>query len=422
MFWTKAFIPTLKEAPQGVEAISHKLLLRAGLVRMLTSGVYYYLPLGLKVLKRIEQIIRDELNNIGAQELFLSCLQPLELWRKTGRDKDLAQTMIRFTDRRGREMCLGPTHEEVITDLVSSHIFSYRQLPLVLYQIQTKFRDEIRPRFGIIRACEFIMKDAYSFDRDKRGLDINYQLMYDAYSRIFKRCGLDFVISEADPGVMGGELSHEYMVPAEKGEDTILYCENCKYAKPLDINCKEDKCPKCQTEFRKQQTIEVGHIFQLGTKYSKSQNATFIDENGDKQFIVMGCYGIGVSRLIAAIIEQNHDSNGIIWPISVSPFDIQILPLKATNKKIMKLALRYYKTLKKYGCEVLIDDRDESAGIKFKDADLIGSSLILILGEKNLEKNKIEIKIRRTGELLKVNTASAVNKLRQLIKRSNRTN
>jgi len=417
MYWTKTLIPTLKEAPQGAEAISHKLLLRAGLVRMLTAGVYSYLPLGLKVLGRIENIIREELNNIGAQELFLSCLQPLELWKKTGRDKDMAQTMIRFTDRRGREMCLGPTHEEVITDLTSNHICSYRQLPLVLYQIQTKFRDEIRPRFGIIRACEFIMKDAYSFDRDKKGLNINYKLMYDAYYRIFTRCGLNFVITEADPGVMGGDLSHEYMVPAESGEDIILHCKRCKYTKAATTNHKEDTCPKCQGVFEQQQAIEIAHIFQLGTKYSKAQNATFIDEKGNKQFIIMGCYGIGVSRLIAAIIEQNHDSDGIIWPSSVSSLDVHILPLQVANKKIMKLALKYYQTLKKYGYEVLIDDRDETAGIKFKDADLIGSPLILILGEKNLEKNKVDIKIRRDGKILKIDTGSVVSKLRQLIKR-----
>ena len=416
MYLTKTFIPTLKEVPQGVEAISHKLMLRAGLVRMLTSGVYSYLPLGLKVLKKIEDIIRDEMNAIEAQELFLPCLQPLELWKKTGRDKDMDQIMIRFTDRRGREMCLGPTHEEVITDLVKNHVSSYRQLPLVLYQIQTKFRDEIRPRFGIIRACEFIMKDAYSFDRDKKGLGVNYKLMYDAYRRIFERCGLDFIISEADSGVMGGDISHEYMVPAQNGEDAILCCESCKYAKSVDVNSKEKKCPKCQGKFIKKQVLEVGHIFQLGTKYTKAQDATFIDENGNKQFISMGCYGIGVSRLIAAIIEQNHDSHGIIWPGSVSPFSVQIIPLKITNDKIMQLALKYYETLEKCGYEVLIDDRDESAGVKFKDADLIGTPLMLILGEKNIEKNEVEIKIRKSGEVLKINTDAAVDKLRELIK------
>jgi len=419
MYRTKIFIPTLKETPQGAEAVSHKLLLRAALVRMLTAGVYCYLPLGLKVLDKIKAIIREELNSIGAQELLLSCLQPLELWKKTGRDKDMAQTMIRFMDRRGREMCLGPTHEEVITDLVSKHISSYRQLPLVLYQIQTKFRDEIRPRFGVIRACEFIMKDAYSFDRDKKGLERNYKLMYEAYCKIFKRCGLDFVVSEADSGVMGGDISHEYMVPAENGEDTVLYCEKCRYAKSADVDSKVDTCPKCQSKFIKKQAIEVGHIFQLGTKYSKAQNATFLDEKGNKQLVIMGCYGIGVSRLIAAIIEQNHDSNGIVWPSSVSPFDIQILPLKATDKKVMKLALSYHDALEKNGYEVLIDDRDESAGIKFKDADLIGSPLIVILGEKNLEKNKVEIKIRRTGKLLRVDTTKAVSQIKQLIKKVN---
>lgn len=416
MYWSQAFIPTIKETPQGVEAISHKLMLRAGLVRMLTSGVYSYLPLGLRVLNNIENIIREEMNSTGAQELFLSCLQPLELWKKTGRDKDLAQTMIRFTDRKNREMCLGPTHEEVITDLVANHVSSYRQLPLMLYQIQTKFRDEIRPRFGVVRACEFIMKDAYSFDRDQQGLEKNYKLMYDAYCRIFQRCGLEFIVTEAESGVMGGDTSHEYMVPAEIGEDIVLKCPKCDYAKSASADYKkEGACPKCNSQFKEQSAIEVGHIFQLGTKYSKSLNAQYLDEQGKQQLIIMGCYGIGVSRLIAAIIEQNNDSDGIIWPGQVSPFDAQIIPLQVANKKLMEVAKKYYDELKKLGYSVLLDDRDESAGVKFKDADLIGIPLSVVLGERNIQGNKVEVKTRRDAKTLKVDIDSALANITELI-------
>ncbi|MBM3251537.1 MAG: proline--tRNA ligase [Candidatus Omnitrophica bacterium] len=417
MLWSKTFIPTLKDAPQDAEATSHKLLLRAGLIRMLTSGVYIYLPLGLMVLKQIESIIREEMNKAGAQELLLSCIQPLDLWKQTGRDKQLADTLIRFQDRRGRNLCLGPTHEEVITDLVKNHISSYRQLPLVLYQIQTKFRDEIRPRFGLIRACEFVMKDAYSFDRDQKGLEKNYKLMLEAYKNIFTRCGLKFLITEADPGIMGGNISHEFMVPAQSGEDIVLYCKKCKFVKTSTDDIKKENCPNCKTELEKKETIEVGHIFQLGTKYSQVQGATYLDEKGKQQTIIMGCYGIGVSRIISAIIEQNHDDNGIIWPQETSPFDVLILPVQMAAKEVSSLAEKYYADLEKEGFRVLLDDRDETAGVKFKDADLIGVPLRMIVGEKNLKKDIIEIKIRKDGKIINVNKDSALSKIKQLMKK-----
>jgi len=312
MKWSNYFIPTLKETPMGTEAVSHQLLLRAGLVHMLTSGVYSYLPLGLKVLKRIEGIIREEMNAAGANELFLPCLHPIDLWKQTGRDEVLADVMIKFNDNKKRPMCLGPTHEEVITNLVKDFVQSYRQLPVTLYQIQTKFRDELRTRFGIVRACEFIMKDAYSFDRDQEGLQKNYDLMYEAYTKIFKRCGLDTVILEADSGAMGGDLSHEFMVPASIGEDVIVNCSACG----LQAGATEEKaegkpCPKCKKEkLTAQVAIELGHIFQLGTKYSAAQGAQFLDEDGKRKPIIMGCYGIGVSRVIAAIIEKHNDEKG----------------------------------------------------------------------------------------------------------------
>ena len=418
MRWSRFFIPTLKETPIGTEAVSHQLLLRAGLINMLTSGVYSYLPLGLRVLNRIENIIREEMNAIGAQELFLPCLQPLDLWKKTGRDKTLAEVMIRFEDKRGKAMCLGPTHEEVITELVKGSVQSYRDLPIVLYQIQTKFRDEIRPRFGIVRACEFIMKDAYSFDRDKKVLEKNYKLMYEAYQKIFKRCGLETVIVEADSGAMGGDVSHEFMVATPIGEDAILSCPSCHHITGILKDLGEGStCPKCKkSKLEKKIAMEIGHIFQLGTKYSQAQGANFLDENGKQQTIIMGCYGIGVSRLIAAIVESHNDTSGIIWPKEVAPFDLEILPVQTKEDGIMDLANQYYDDLKEAGLDVLIDDRDISAGVKFNDADLIGIPLRVTIGKRTFAENKVEIKNRRTNETLVVSKSEAKERIVDILK------
>ncbi|HOU37015.1 MAG TPA: proline--tRNA ligase, partial [Candidatus Omnitrophota bacterium] len=300
MYWTKYFIPTLKETPQEAESVSHQLMLRAGLIRMLMAGVYSYLPLGLRVLNNIQTIIRQEMNAGGAHELLLPALQPVELWQKTGRDKTIADVMLRFTDRKGRNVCLGPTHEEVITDLVADHISSYKQMPLILYQIQTKFRDEMRPRFGLVRCCEFIMKDAYSFDADEAGLDSSYRVMHEAYMRIFKRLGLSCLAVEADSGVMGGNVSHEFMVPAACGEDLVFVCSGCKEPRPYKEGV-DPVCPKCKGPLERVNTIEVGHIFKLGTKYTSMLNANYLNAKGQSLPIVMGCYGIGVSRLIATV-------------------------------------------------------------------------------------------------------------------------
>jgi prolyl-tRNA synthetase len=428
MYWSKAFISTLKETPQEAESLSHKLLLRAGLVRMLMAGAYSYLPLGLRVLENIQKIIRQEMHACGASELLLPALQPLELWQKTGRDKQIGEVMFKFIDRRGRNLVLGPTHEEIITDLVKGQISSYRQLPLVLYQIQTKFRDEIRPRFGLIRACEFIMKDAYSFDQDQAGLDKNYQLMYEAYKRIFFRCGLKTLITEADSGVMGGKVSHEFMAAAPLGEDMVLFCPKCK----LTLACSGEKikdqpgsgrkgeetsnfCPECHIEMTKINTIEVGHIFKLGTKYSQSMQANFSDRSGQLQPLVMGCYGIGVSRLISAIIEQNNDTEGIIWPAGVSPFGIIILPLDVTNQEVMQAANSLYQELKANGWDVLFDDRDERAGVKFKDADLLGIPMQLIISVKTLAQDKIEVKLRIDKKSLLVDRVSILNSVENIL-------
>jgi prolyl-tRNA synthetase len=408
MLWTKTFIPTLKETPQEAESVSHQLLLRAGFIRMLLAGVYSYLPLGFKVLGNIEKIVRQEMDSCGACELLLPALQPQELWVKSGRDKDIKEVMFRFLDRRGRKICLGPTHEEVITDLVKNQIVSYRQLPVILYQIQTKFRDEIRPRFGLVRSCEFIMKDAYSFDKDEAGLDENYKAMHNAYSRIFKRCGLDFLTTEADPGLMGGNVSHEFMVPAKDGEDTVLLCQKCKSTKAFKEG-EAESCPKCDFKCEKINTIEVGHLFKLGTKYTSALGADFIDAGGKKIPIIMGCYGIGVSRLISAVIEQNYDKDGIVWPQELSPYKVIVLPLDVTDKEIMATALDVYKDLENEGIESLLDDRDERAGVKFKDADLLGVSLQIIIGKESLKKNTLELKIRRTHEKI-IETKAAVLK------------
>jgi prolyl-tRNA synthetase len=396
MYWTKAFIPTLKETPQEAESISHKLLLRAGLVRMLMAGAYSYLPLGLRVLENIQKIIRQEMHACGASELLLPTLQPLELWQKTGRDKDIGEVMFKFIDRRGRNVVLGPTHEEIITDLVKGQISSYRQLPLVLYQIQTKFRDEIRPRFGLVRACEFIMKDAYSFDQDEAGLDKNYQLMYAAYQRIFKRCGLTVLITKADSGVMGGKESDEFMVQAAQGEDLILVCKKCNQAKAFNVDSL--LCSQCNLQMEKVNTIEVGHIFKLGIKYSQALGANFADAQGELKSMIMGCYGIGVSRLVSAIIEQNNDAEGIIWPKEVTPYQILILPLDVTHSQIMQEAISLHDRLTSLGFQVLLDDRDERAGVKFKDADLLGIPLQVVIGRNLLLHQTVEIKVRLTKE------------------------
>jgi len=554
MRWSQYFIPTLKEVPAEAEAVSHRLMIRSGLIRKLASGSYTYLPLGLRILKKVENIIREEMDKKGAIELFLPSLQPVELWHESGRYKDLGEDLIKFKDRHNRTMVFGPTHEEVITDLVRGHLRSYRELPITLYQIQTKFRDEVRPRFGVIRSREFIMKDAYSFDRDKSTLDKSYKKMYEAYEAIFKRCGLKAIAVEADTGIMGGDISHEFMVLAESGEDLLAHCLSCGYAasiavarcidvtkgkkikakarplkevdtpcvttiekvggllkvKPVDmvktliyvadekevailirgdheaneakikkylacshlemasedvikkvtggplgfsgpvglkgtrivadnaiknldnfvtgankkdthlINVNLDRdfkvkewadlrmiaegdiCPNCKKKIKIEHAIEMGHVFKLGLKYSKAMKAEFSDEDGKLKPIVMGCYGIGVNRIIAASIELHNDKKGIIWPKAIAPFQVIIIPINYENKDIRKVADEVYNSLKNKGIEVLMDDRNETAGIKFNDAELIGIPIIVVIGEKGLRKGKLEIKVRETGKIIEV--------------------
>jgi len=576
--WTEYFIPTLKEVPAEAEAVSHRLMIRAGLIRKLASGAYIYLPLGLRVLKKVENIIREEMDKKGAIELFLPSLQPVELWHQSGRYKDLGEDLIKFKDRHNRVMVFGPTHEEVITDLVKNHIRSYRQLPINLYQIQTKFRDEVRPRFGIIRSREFIMKDAYSFDRDNAGLDKSYEKMYAAYEAIFKRCGLKTLAVEADAGIMGGDVSHEFMVLAESGEDLIAHCSSCGYAASLEVavcsdkrpqtshfvlvrgrqgtrdkvkkkalqevdtpgvstiekvgallkvkpeemvktliylaeqepvavlirgdheanetkikrylKCQKlematedvikkvtagplgfsgptglklriiadnsikgmanfvtgankkdkhlmnvnldrdfkvkewadlrmitenDNCPNCNKRIKIEHAIEMGHVFKLGLKYSKAMKAEFLDEDGKLKPVVMGCYGIGVNRIIAACIELNNDKKGIIWPLSIAPSQVIIVPVNYEKDNIRKVADQVYKDLIDKGIEVLLDDRNESAGVKFNDAELIGIPYVVVIGERGLKKGIIELKDRRTDRTTELNQQDIINKLPTLL-------
>lgn len=552
MKMSSLFAPTLREDPAEAETISHKLMLRAGMIRKVAAGVYNFLPLGYRVIKKIEQIIREEMDAKGGQELFMPALQPAELWKRSGRWDVYGPELMRLVDRNGREFCLGPTHEEVITTLVSENVRSYRELPLLLYQIQTKFRDEIRPRFGVMRAREFLMKDLYSFDRDEEGMNRSYYAMYDAYCRVFKRCGLAFKVVEADPGAIGGTSSHEFMVLAKTGEEEIIYCDSCDYAAntnqasslvpDLDFSWSEeekrlekvktpgaktieevanflglekrrtiktlfyeaiytkdkweivavlvrgdydvnetklknylgclylnlakeeevskvsgskigfvgpinlkgvriisdptiqklknavvgageedyhfinvnpfrdfdlgevvdirlakagDRCIRCGAELKTARGIEVGHIFKLGHKYSESMEAKFVDNDGKEKYYYMGCYGIGVGRTMAAAIEQNHDEDGIIWPMSIAPYHVIVIPVEYSNGEQMRVATEIYEKLKDNGVEVVLDDRDERPGVKFKDADLIGFPLRVTVGEA-LKDGKVELRWRRT--------------------------
>jgi len=566
MRFSQLLIPTLKETPAEAEVISHQLLLRAGFIRKLTSGVYSYLPLGLAAIRKVEKIVREEMNRAGAQELLLPMVQPGDLWKESGRWDKYGPELLRFTDRHARESCLGPTHEEVITDLVRLNVHSYRDLPLNLYQIQTKFRDEIRPRFGLMRGREFIMKDGYSFDATEEGADETYRKMHEAYHRIFTRCGLAFRAVEADTGTIGGSFSHEFMVLAATGEDTIVICKECSYAanmekarcresepepgpalaaltraetpgkkkvsavteflgispkqlvktmiymaddKPVAVllrgdhevqNVKlanalgvntdnlrlaedkevfdatgvpsgylgpiglkipliadrelsrmhnfaiganeknfhftnanlgrdftvptitdlrqvtaEDSCPACGGSLELTRGIEVGHIFKLGTKYSEALKATFLDSQGTEQVFIMGCYGIGVSRTVAAAIEQNHDKDGIIFPLPIAPFQVILLNLSPKDEAITTASNELYESLQKAGIEVLLDDRDERPGSKFKDADLIGIPYRVMVGKNFSEKGLVEIRNRATGETMSLPLAEAGPKLVALI-------
>ena len=568
MLYSRYFIPTVKETPSDAEVVSHQLMLRAGMIRKLAAGIYTYLPMGLRSIRKFENIVREEMNRAGAIELLMPSVQPAELWHESGRWTFYGKELLRFKDRKEGEFCMGPTHEEVITDMVRRELKSYRQMPINFYQIQTKFRDEIRPRFGLMRGREFIMKDAYSFDVDNSAADASYERMYNAYVRIFERCGLNFRAVEADSGAIGGSFSHEFMVLADSGEDAIASCDSCRYAanvekaesltlqpgaatEPLPLektptpdmktiadvaaflniaadrtiktlvyasgsgdfvmallrgdhelneiklknslgwdeiemateeaimritgspigflgplglmeqvpviadlaiesmtnnvigaNEKDmhftnanlgrdfsverfadirtvvagDACPRCEGgKLEMWRGIEVGHVFKLGTKYSTSLNATYLDADGKEQVIFMGCYGIGIGRTVAAAIEQNHDENGIIFPLPLAPFHCSVVALNVKDGGVMAAAEDIYRKLEQQGVETLFDDRDERPGVKFKDNDLIGIPLRIVVGSKGLAEGKVEVKIRKTGEMLLLTVEEAITKIRQLV-------
>ena len=560
------FIPTLKEVPAEAEVISHKLMLRAGMIRKLASGLYTYLPLGLRSIRKVEQIVREEMNAAGAQELLMPIVQPAELWQESGRWEHYGKELLRLKDRHQRDYCLGPTHEEVITDIVRKEVRSYRDLPLNLYQIQTKFRDEIRPRFGLMRGREFIMKDAYSFDADEESLDRQYRAMYQAYCNIFERCGLEYRPVEADTGSIGGHASHEFMVIADTGEDQIACCTVCDYAAnvelapvrhdeektltvcdqsiekiatpkvhsvedvaaflkttpenivktlvfvaddepvvafirgdrelnevklqrvlgsetlemaddkvvrkvtgapagfagpvglsaqvrkvadysvaglscftaganekdahiinaawgrdaelpelhDLSIITEADPCPSCGGVIELKRGIEVGHIFKLGTKYSEALGAKFLDSNGREHPIIMGCYGIGIGRTVAAAIEQNHDEKGIVFPRPVAPFDIIISLLDERDRELCAVAEDMASVLEKDGFEVLLDDRKERPGVKFKDSELIGIPVRVTIGKKFKKTGEVEVTPRATGGTVNVPVSNAVSTIKDM--------
>ncbi|HET6420139.1 MAG TPA: proline--tRNA ligase [Geobacteraceae bacterium] len=565
MRYSQFFIPTVKETPADAEVVSHKLMLRAGMIRKLAAGIYNYLPMGLRSIRKVETIVREEMNRAGAIEILMPGVLPAELWQESGRWEQYGKELLRFRDRKDAEFCLGPTHEEIVTDLVRREIKSYRQMPVNLYQIQSKFRDEIRPRFGLMRGREFIMKDAYSFDVDEKAADLSYEKMYRAYRRIFERCGLKFRAVEADTGSIGGSSSHEFMVLADSGEDAIVSCTGCEYAanvekaesrgpeaaehadpRPLervatpekrtieevsdflgvsaasmvktlvlladdepvvalvrgdhelneiklknalgcdsiemagdeivqkvtgapvgfagpvglsvkvmadlfvkgmknfvtggnakDVHLKNvnldrdfsvarftdirsvehgDPCPRCDSGVLEMwRGIEVGHVFKLGTKYSKALKATYLDADGKEQIIFMGCYGIGIGRTVAACIEQNHDENGIIFPLPIAPFHCIISALNMKEEPVREASESIYEQLSTAGVEVLFDDRDERPGFKFKDADLIGIPLRIVVGSKNLAEGKVELKIRKTGEVLLLPVVEAVDRVKTMV-------
>ena len=384
---------TYKETPVDAELTSHQLMLRAGLIKKLASGLFSWMPIGLKVLRKIERIVREEMDRSGAYEVSMPAIQPADLWQETGRWEAYGNLLLKMEDRQGRLFCFGPTHEEVITDIVRNELKTYRQMPVNFYQIQTKFRDEIRPRFGVMRAREFLMKDAYSFHLDQPSLDLEYENMGATYNTIFTRLGLDFRKVRANSGEIGGSLSHEYHVLADSGEDEVGYCDEENYA--ANVEMIEGNTAPNGGKLSFTRGIEVGHIFQLGDKYSKSMNCTVLNDKGDSIYPLMGCYGIGISRIMASSIEQNHDESGIIWPQPLAPFQIIIVALNNnTEDATLTKSRKIYHQLLESGYEVLLDDRNERAGVKFADADLLGIPKRLIVSERGLDNQTIELNFR----------------------------
>ena len=404
MLFSKLLLPTLKDAPKEAEVISHKLMLRAGMVRKVASGIYTWLPLGLKVLRKIENIVREEMDASGAQEVLMPMVQPKELWNETNRWEKMGPELLRIKDRHERDFCLGPTHEEVITDLIRNNVKSYKELPLNIYQIQTKFRDEVRPRYGVMRGREFLMKDSYSFNIDEACLQSTYLTMRNTYKNILERIGLDYKIVAADSGAIGGDTSEEFHVLAETGEDTIAISSESEFAINTELLLKEGEdisslegkpSPDGKGTIQIKKGIEVGHIFQLGKVYAEDMKANVLNNEGKASTLHMGCYGVGVSRLVAAAIEQNNDDKGIIWPHIISPFDINIIAIGyEKDQQIAEASIKLYKDLQEMGYEVLLDDRKDGYGTKMKDSELIGIPLNIVIGKQYIETNEVELKSR----------------------------
>ena len=410
MYFSKLFVPTVKEDPSDAELISHKLMVRSGMIKKTAAGIYSWLPIGLKVLKKVEEIVRKNLNNFDAEEILMPMVQPAELWKESGRYGEYGKELLKFDDRSNRGFVLGPTHEEIICEIFRSHPKSYKDLPVNLYQIQTKFRDEIRPRFGVMRSREFLMKDAYSFDIDQKGLVKSYGKMKDAYISIFDEIGLDYRIVKADSGNIGGDISEEFHILADSGEDLIAVSDSSDYAANVEVlsydkdpsELEGKKSPDGKGKLKIKRGIEVGHIFQLGQKYSQAMNVGVKDMDGNSIHPFMGCYGIGVSRIVAAAIEQNHDDRGIQWPDKITPFGVNIICLDPESDEIMKVCSEIYSILQKSGFDPLLDDRDIRAGIKFKEHELLGIPYSIIIGPNNFKNTKLEFGIRAQNEKIDI--------------------
>ena len=408
MRYTKSGITTTKNIPKDAEIISHKLMIRSGMIKKLASGLYTWMPLGLKVLKKIENIIREEMNRADALEILMPAVQPSELWKESGRWDKYGPELLRITDRHEREFCFGPTHEEIITDIARKDINSYKQLPIIYYQIQTKFRDEIRPRFGVMRAREFLMKDAYSFHENEECLNKTYKIMFEAYKNCFNKIGFEYKVVNADNGQIGGSESHEFHVIADNGEDELIFSDSSDYAINAELFTRPpkegDACPDGFGKVKIKRGIEVGHIFKLGKNYSEAMNASISNKENKNIKMTMGCYGIGVSRIAAAAIEQSNDEKGIIWPKSIAPYLITIISIGYTKNDIVKnYTDSLYEELENNNIEVLLDDRDISPGNMFSDSELIGIPYSVIIGKQFIEDNNFELKDRKFDKTSTIN-------------------
>ena len=411
MYFSKLFVPTTRQDPSDAELISHKLMVRSGMIKKTAAGIYNWLPIGYRVLKKVENIVRKNLDNFGAQEILMPMVQPAELWKESLRFDQYGKELLKFKDRSERDFVLGPTHEEIICEIFRSYPISYKELPINLYQIQTKFRDEIRPRFGVMRCREFLMKDAYSFDIDEKGMEKSYENMKDAYVSTFDDIGLDYRIVKADAGNIGGDVSEEFHIIADSGEDLLAISDASDFAANVEVLEYEkdpseldgQPSPDGKGKLIIKRGIEVGHIFQLGQKYSEKMSVSIKDSSGKGIDSFMGCYGIGVSRIVAAAIEQNHDDKGIIWPYAIAPFHVNVICLDPKKEEVLKECESVYQIIKDAGHDVLLDDRDIRAGQKFTDNEILGVPFSIVIGPKNFSNNSFEFVIRKTNEKLDLN-------------------